>query len=92
MSGAFSGKSTMLIGCGTSDTSGGTKIELEAGDVIVLPAGTAHCNLESTEDYKYIGVYPKLRKITTTSHNVRSSSDAGCSTLAERDWKARSRS
>lgn len=26
--------------------------------MIVLPAGTAHCNLESSDESRYVGVYP----------------------------------
>lgn len=29
------------------------------GDAIVLPAGVAHCSLESSTDYEYVGLYPK---------------------------------
>lgn len=58
--GVFQGSSTLLLGCGANDTGGGRQVDLSAGDVIVLPAGTAHCNLESTTDYRYIGVYPKV--------------------------------
>ncbi|KIX07127.1 uncharacterized protein Z518_05104 [Rhinocladiella mackenziei CBS 650.93] len=57
--GVFQGSSTILVGCGTNDTDGGEQIDVQAGDVIVLPAGTGHCNLQSTPDYRYIGVYPE---------------------------------
>ncbi|OQV03453.1 hypothetical protein CLAIMM_08496 [Cladophialophora immunda] len=57
--GIFQGSSTLLLGCGSSDTSGGLNVEVHAGDVIVLPAGTAHCSVESSLDYRYVGVYPK---------------------------------
>lgn len=36
----------------------GTEIRLEAGDVIVLPAGIAHKNLGDSGDYQVIGAYP----------------------------------
>ncbi len=36
----------------------GTEVRLEAGDVAVLPAGTAHKNLEDSGDYQIIGAYP----------------------------------
>lgn len=51
----------MLVGAAKEDTIGpgvGQKIHLKAGDVIVLPAGTGHCNSRSSEDYKHVGVYP----------------------------------
>ncbi|KAH0832725.1 hypothetical protein AYO21_00369 [Fonsecaea monophora] len=57
--GIFQGESRILVGCGTNDTSGGEEIEVHAGDVIVLPAGTGHCCLQSSTDYRYIGVYPE---------------------------------
>ncbi|KAK5051924.1 hypothetical protein LTR84_002727 [Exophiala bonariae] len=58
--GVFQGESTILVGCGTHDLEDeGTKIDVSVGDVIVLPAGTGHCNLQSSKDYQYIGVYPK---------------------------------
>jgi len=34
-------------------------VDLREGDAIVLPAGVAHCNLESSDDYEYVGLYPK---------------------------------
>lgn len=34
-------------------------MDVKVGDVIVLPAGTAHCNLESSLGFRYIGVYPE---------------------------------
>ncbi|KAJ9307845.1 hypothetical protein DTO217A2_2601 [Paecilomyces variotii] len=57
--GVFQGESRLLLGCGQSDEDGGLEVDVYAGDVIVLPAGTAHCCLQSTKDYRYIGVYPK---------------------------------
>lgn len=58
--GIFEGESTLLLGCGYDDDEGdGLKVEVRAGDVIVLPAGTAHCNLESSKGFRYVGVYPK---------------------------------
>lgn len=52
----------MLLGCGDSDDAAdGLEVDLQKGDVIVLPAGTGHCNLQSTNDYRYIGVYPEVR-------------------------------
>ncbi|KAH6972347.1 hypothetical protein BKA56DRAFT_635379 [Ilyonectria sp. MPI-CAGE-AT-0026] len=56
----FQGSSTLLIGVGpTEDEKGGQKVFMEAGDVIILPAGVSHCTKDIHEDYKYLGVYPK---------------------------------
>ncbi|RFU26533.1 hypothetical protein B7463_g9797, partial [Scytalidium lignicola] len=57
--GIFQGESTLLLGRGQGDQDGGLEIDVHAGDVIILPAGTAHCCLESTTNYRYVGVYPK---------------------------------
>jgi uncharacterized protein YjlB len=61
--GIFQGESTLLLGCGTNDNDGGQELEVRAGDVIVLPAGTAHCSVQSSKDYEYIGVYPAVTPI-----------------------------
>lgn len=37
---------------------GGRSVSLHAGDVVVLPAGTAHRNLGYSDDYQIVGAYP----------------------------------
>jgi uncharacterized protein YjlB len=55
------GSSELLIGVGPLDSEAeGEVIHVESGDVIVLPAGVSHCSKSFSEDYRYIGAYPKV--------------------------------
>lgn len=56
----FKGRSKLLLGKGPLDEEGGLEVEIGEGDAIVLPAGVAHCCLESEEGYGYVGLYPKV--------------------------------
>jgi uncharacterized protein YjlB len=40
---------------------GGTVVELTAGDVLVLPAGTSHTRLDNSADSHMVGGYPEGR-------------------------------
>lgn len=51
--GVFCGKADILFG---GDE--GSVVELYRGDVVVIPAGVAHKNLNSTEDFECVGAYP----------------------------------
>ena len=37
----------------------GATVEMEAGDVVVIPAGVGHCNAGSGNDFTVIGAYPR---------------------------------
>lgn len=52
--GVLSGTATVAFG-------GPDKLEIDvqAGDMVVLPAGTGHCLLSASDDFKVIGAYPK---------------------------------
>ena len=36
----------------------GKKVEVKAGDIIIIPAGVGHKNLESSADFAVVGAYP----------------------------------
>ena len=55
--GVKSGQATVLLG-GDS----GERIDLKAGDVVVLPAGTGHRKIESSDDFAVVGAYPNGSK------------------------------
>jgi len=60
----FAGSTRFLFGKGPLDIDAeSVEVDLQAGDVIVDPAGVAHCNIRSSPDFEYIGVYPKVSHV-----------------------------
>jgi uncharacterized protein YjlB len=50
----YSGNSELQMG-----GPGGVLLEFKQGDVLILPAGTAHKCIQATADFKCIGAYPQ---------------------------------
>lgn len=52
--GIYSGKATLIFG-----GPGSHEVEVESGDMVVIPAGVGHCCKEASKEFKVIGAYPK---------------------------------
>ena len=51
--GCHAGRATVRLG-----GSAGADHRLSAGDVVVIPAGVAHCLIEASPDFAVVGAYP----------------------------------
>jgi uncharacterized protein YjlB len=55
--GVYSGTATLRLG-----GEHGKNVEVQAGDVIVIPAGVAHQNIGASDDFGVVGAYPGGRE------------------------------
>lgn len=66
--GVLSGTATIVFG-GPE----GVKVEVAAGDMVIIPAGVGHCRQSASDDFKVVGAYPKGQEdydICTQKDNV----------------------
>jgi uncharacterized protein YjlB len=61
----------------------GVMVTLRCGDVVIIPAGMAHKNMSSTEDFACVGAYPDGRDFDMNygKQNERPTTDANISAV-----------
>jgi len=58
--GIFRGKARLRFGASIDDNpSEGIELDVKVGDVIVIPAGVAHCSLTDSGGFSMVGSYPE---------------------------------
>jgi len=55
--GLYSGRATLRLG-----GEHGKNVEVQSGDVVVIPAGVAHQNIVASDDFSVVGAYPGGRQ------------------------------
>ena len=58
--GVIKGTATLMIG-----GENGVEVQIQAGDVVVLPAGTGHKRLHACSDFAIVGAYPEGKEYNT---------------------------
>ena len=56
---------------------------MKAGDIAVHAAGVSHKNVESSADYLYMGLYPKVMSDLPTADEESANDRTGCTEVEQ---------
>lgn len=60
--GVFAGRAQLKFGRSDQESDGGLLLDVQAGDVLVLPAGMLHRAMSDSDDFQMVGAYPQGAK------------------------------